>query len=129
MKVADVVLDASVVLAAVFKEPGYEALLELDERPFVSTVNLAEVRARLSNRGLDRPAIDTALGFVKMTAVDFTNEHATLSADLRPTTRGAGLSLGDRACLALAQKRGAIALTADRAWAGIDASVDVRVVR
>lgn len=126
---AEVVLDASVVLAAVFKERGHEALLELQEAPLVSTVNVAEARTRLADRGLDRSAIDAALGFVKMTVVDFNADHAAISADLRAPTRVAGLSLGDRACLALAQQRGAVALTADRAWGRIDTPVEIRVVR
>jgi PIN domain nuclease of toxin-antitoxin system len=127
--VAEIVLDASVVLAAVFKERGYEALLDLKEMPLVSTVNLAEVRARLSDRGLDRSEIDAALSFVKMTIVDFSVRQAVLSADLRPATRNTGLSLGDRACLALAREQDAVALTADRAWANLDVPVEIRMVR
>jgi ribonuclease VapC len=64
-----------------------------------------------------------------MRVVDFDAELAEMSADLRPATRPNGLSLGDRACLALAQKRGAVALTADRTWASVDVPVEVRVVR
>jgi PIN domain nuclease of toxin-antitoxin system len=126
---AEVVLDASVVLAAVFKERGHEAVLELTGVPLVSTVNVAEVRTRLADKGLDRSAIDAALGFVRMAFVDFTVDHAAISADLRASTRSAGLSLGDRACLALAQERGAVALTADRAWSNVGTPVEVRVVR
>jgi ribonuclease VapC len=126
---AEVVLDASVVLAAILEEPGHEAVLELRDPALLSAVNLAETRARLVDRGFDRESIDASMGLFNLQIVDFDAELAAMSADLRPATRAAGLSLGDRACLALAQKRGAVALTADRAWADIEMSVKVRVVR
>jgi ribonuclease VapC len=126
---AEVVLDASVLLAAILEEPGHEAVLELSDPALLSAVNLAEARSRLVDHGFDRKAIDTSIGLFNMTIIDFDAELADISADLRPSTRSAGLSLGDRACLALAQKRGAVALTADRAWARIDVPVEIRVVR
>jgi PIN domain nuclease of toxin-antitoxin system len=126
---SDTVVDASVVLAAILKEPGHEAFLDLREPALFSAVNLAEARARLADRGFDRRSIDASLGLVNVEIVDFDAEQAVISADLRPATRAAGLSLGDRACLALAQQRGAVALTADRAWAGVDAPVAIQVVR
>jgi ribonuclease VapC len=52
-----------------------------------------------------------------------------LVAELLDRSRSAGLSLGDRACLALAQQRGCIAVTADRAWADVDLGVGILVVR
>ena len=54
------------------------------------------------------------------------NERA---ADLWQPTRGAGLSLGDRACLALARRLDVTAVTADRAWLGLDVGVDVNAIR
>jgi ribonuclease VapC len=125
----DVVLDASVVLAAVFREEGHEVVLTLPGTPLVSTVNLAEVRARLSDQGVDRDTIDSTLDLVNMRPVDFDPEQAALSADLRNVTRSVGLSLGDRACLALAMQRGAVAYTADRAWASVELPVAVKLVR
>jgi PIN domain nuclease of toxin-antitoxin system len=126
---AEVVLDASVLLAAIMEEPGYEAVLELSDPALLSAVNLAETRSRLVDHGFDRQAIDTSIGLFNMKIVDFDAELAGISADLRPATRVAGLSLGDRACLALAQRQGVVALTADRAWARIDVPVEIRVVR
>jgi ribonuclease VapC len=126
---SDVVLDASVVLAAILEEPGYEAVVGLRDAALLSAVNLAEARSRLIDHGYDRASIDASIGLLNMRVVDFDAELAEMSADLRPATRPNGLSLGDRACLALAQKLGAVALTADRAWASVDVPVEVRVVR
>jgi PIN domain nuclease of toxin-antitoxin system len=125
----EVVLDASIVLAAILEEPGHEAVLELRAPALLSAVNLAEARSRLADHGYDRQSIDTSIGLFNMRIVDFDAELAAISADLRLATRSAGLSLGDRACLALAQKRGAVALTTDRAWAKVNTPVEVRVVR
>ena len=126
---AEVVIDASVLLAAILGEPGNDALADLGEPALLSAVNLAETRARLVDRGFDRRSVNESISLFNVQVVDFDAEQAAISADLRPATRAAGLSLGDRACLALAQKRGAVALTADRAWAGINTPVEVRVVR
>lgn len=126
---AVVVLDASVVLAAVFLEPGHEEVLKLENTSLVSAVNIAEARSRLADHGLDRHAIDRSLGLIDMRVVDFDAEQAGLSSDIRAETRSAGLSLGDRACLALAMQRGAIAYTADRIWANIKLPIEVKVVR
>lgn len=126
---SDAVVDASVVLAAILQEPGHEVLLNLREPALLSTVNLAETRSRLSDHGFDRQSIDVSLSLVNVRVVDFDAEQAEISADLRRATKPAGLSLGDRACLALAQKYDAVALTADRAWATVKTSVTVRVVR
>ncbi|HVV94392.1 MAG TPA: type II toxin-antitoxin system VapC family toxin [Hyphomicrobiales bacterium] len=122
------VLDASVVLAIVQGEPGHE--LFVDAGPgLVSTVNLAEVRARLSDRGVDRGGIDVALSYIDLHYVDFDVEQAEISSDLRPLTRGAGLSVGDRACLALAMQKNVTAYTADRAWTSIDLPVPIKLIR
>jgi PIN domain nuclease of toxin-antitoxin system len=126
---SNVVLDASAVLAAILEEPGHEAVLELRDRALLSAVNLAEARARLSDHGFDRWSIDTSIGLFNLEVVDFDAEQAIASADLRPSTRPAGLSLGDRACLALAQQRGGLAITADRAWARVDLPIEIRVIR
>lgn len=101
----------------------------LDAAALLSAVNLAEVRTRLADRGYETPAIDASMSLFDLEVVDFDSELAVMAADLRSDTRKAGLSLGDRACLALAQKRGAVALTADRAWTRVEAAVEIRVVR
>ena len=59
----------------------------------------------------------------------FSLADAQVADDLYERTRKAGLSLGGRACLALAARRNATAVTADKAWAGVDAGVPIRLIR
>ncbi|ABD88388.1 type II toxin-antitoxin system VapC family toxin [Rhodopseudomonas palustris] len=124
-----VVFDASAVLAVALHEPGHQALLGLESPVLVSAVNLSEVRSRLWDKGNSATAIDEVLAGIEMAIVAFDAEQARVSAELQPLTRALGLSLGDRACLALAMQTGAVAYTADRAWARVDLPVEVRVIR
>jgi Fe-S cluster assembly ATP-binding protein len=96
-----VVFDASAVLTMALREPGHQSLLRLERVILVSTVNLAEVRSRLWDKEESETVIDEMLGRIEMSVVTFDAEQAKLAADLRPQTRRFGLSLGDRACLAL----------------------------
>lgn len=73
--------------------------------------------------------IRQALGALPMTIADFDEDLAYRAGLLRRATRGAGLSLGDRACLALAQRMGVEALTADRGWTTLNVDARVRAVR
>jgi PIN domain nuclease of toxin-antitoxin system len=124
-----IVFDASVVLAIVFREPGHEVMMDLKGVALVSSVNIAEVRSRLLDGGYQRGDTDRVLGNINIQIVDFDAEQAALSAELRPPTRALGLSLGDRACLALGLLKKAVVYTADRVWSKLDLPVEVRVVR
>jgi ribonuclease VapC len=124
-----VVFDASAVLTMALREPGHQSLLRLGRVALVSTVNLAEVRSRLWDKEGSETAIDEMLGRIEMSVVTFDAEQARLAADLRPQTRRFGLSLGDRACLALGIVRKAIVYTADRAWSKLDLPIEIKLVR
>jgi ribonuclease VapC len=123
------VLDASVLLASILGEPGRERVLELEETAYVSAVNMAETRSKLSDKGLSADDIELSLDTLDKVVVDFGDGDAIAVATLRKSTRTAGLSLGDRACLALAQRLGATALTADRSWSSVDMPIKVEVIR
>jgi len=129
--VNSLVLDASALLALLHSEDGSEevrrALKTL--RCLISSVNLAETAARLADRGVPAEIVREALAAIDMEVVEFRFVHALLSGELRPLTRGSGLSLGDRACLATAKIAGAAILTTDRAWASLDLGLDIRVIR
>lgn len=128
---APVVLDASAFLAYLLDEPGAEVVADaIADGAAISAANLAEVLSTIADRGRDPAAqlgafvreglIEGAVDVEPVVVAD-----AVEIARLRPLTRAAGLSLGDRACLALARRLAAEALTADRAWSGLDASIGV----
>ncbi len=126
-----VVLDASAVLALLFEEPGAEVVRAQLRTGVIGAANLAEVLAKLSDHGL--PAVEAvrAVTILGLEVAPMTEAQAGRSAELRPITRAVGLSLGDRACLALAAELGAPALTADRSWDAVAmaAGVSVQVIR
>lgn len=126
---SEVVLDASAILAAILGERGEEVIARLEAGALVSTVNYAEVLTRLYDLGVTHDVAERSLDLLELRIVPFDIEHAGLSAELRPATRSTGLSLGDRACLALAKAQNAIAYTADQVWANLDISVEIRVIR
>lgn len=110
-----VVLDASAILALLNEEPGAEKITpELLSQATTSTVNLAEVQARLVREG-GNPEETWALVLDPLPNVEpFTAEQAKISGSLIQETRPLGLSLGDRACLALAMVLNAPVYTADQ---------------
>lgn len=126
---ADIVLDASAVLALLHREVGADIVLRHLDDALVSAVNLAELGARLADHGMPEAEIKEVAEAVGLEIAPFDESQAYASAFLRSATRAKGLSLGDRACLALAKARGVPALTADRAWAELDLGVDVRLIR
>ncbi len=114
-----IILDASALLAVLQDEPGQEKVEPFLSRACISAVNLAEVATKLADRGVAWPDIEVTLRGLNLDVQGFDVDQALGSAALRGMTRTKGLSLGDRACLALTRKLGGIALTADRAWAGL----------
>lgn len=124
------VLDASALLAILNQEPGAEKLTpEILSAAATSTVNLAEVHGKLVGRGLDPDEAWEATMSPIREAVAFTSDHAKLTGDLVAQTRALGLSLGDRACLALGIALKAPVYTADRSWKKLKVSVRIHVIR
>lgn len=125
-----VVLDASAVLALLQGEAGADIVADLLPRGAMSAVNLSEVVAKLTDHGMPADAARTALDGLPIEVHPFDRDAAYAAGELRRVTRGAGLSLGDRACLALAMRLGVPAVTADRAWASLAADiVRITVIR
>ena len=123
------VADASAILALLKNERfSYFDPARLF-RSTISAVNLSEVLERLRSGGMGEAAADEAVETLSLDVVDFSASQARIAAYLRPHTRRAGLSLGDRACLALGFELGAAVVTADRAWAGIDVGVKIILIR
>lgn len=125
-----VVLDASALLALISGEKGGEKLTpELMSVSVTSTVNLAEVHSKLVRNGVQPDeAWEAAIAPVRDFAA-FTPEHARLAGSLVPHTRSLGLSLGDRACLALGLELDAPVFTADRSWKTLKLGIPIHVIR
>jgi ribonuclease VapC len=125
-----VVLDASALLAVLNQEPGAETLTpEVLSGAILSTVNLAEVQGKLVGRGLRPEEAWEAVVSLIREAVPFTAEHARLAGDLVAETRPLGLSLGDRACLALGLTLNAPVYTADKSWKKVKVGARIHVIR
>ncbi|MFN3314911.1 MAG: type II toxin-antitoxin system VapC family toxin [Hyphomonas sp.] len=123
----EAVLDASAVLALIFEEPGADAVEQVVHGAAISAVNLSEVAAVIIHRGVPREEVETLLGGLYLNVIPFETPAAFGAAALRPSTRALGLSLGDRACLDLAKAMNRIAVTADRAWLGLEDMLDIRI--
>ncbi len=123
------VLDASAMLAFLRGEPGADAVNSYRGDALASAVNVAEVGAQLSDLGAGLEDVRRAIALMGVEIVAFDAEQAYAAAGIRSATRGRGLSLGDRACLQLAARRGLPAVTADHAWAEIDVGAEVQLIR
>jgi PIN domain nuclease of toxin-antitoxin system len=112
------ILDASALLTVLLGEPGHERVLEILDRSFIHTVNVAEVIARLIRSGVPPKTAEGAVEELQLeTEQAFVD--AAACGELLGTRRDLGLSLGDCVCLATAARSGAIAVTADRAWSKV----------
>ena len=123
------VVDASALLAALHDEPGGQEVERVLDHAVLSTVNLTEVAQRGLAQGIASEGFAEDLEAVGLTIVPFTAEDAMLAARLWRETRNLGLSLGDRACLALGIRLGLPVLTADRAWGELSLDVDITLIR
>ncbi len=122
------ILDASALLASLHNETGSEIVDLLLSESAISAINLSEVIQKARQRGTFTETLVSSLQTAGVEVVAYTIEQAEMTAALWPITQPFGLSLADRACLALAQSRQAIAVTADRSWANIS-QIQVQVIR
>ena len=125
---SEIVLDASALLAMIREEPGGAAVAAAIGRARMSAVNFAEVVSYLIHAGLPSDQVGAMLTPLPVRVIDADVELAWMAGRLRKVTAEAGLSLGDRFCLALAARDRLPAWTADRQWRGISKKVDAEVV-
>ena len=127
-----IVLDASALLAILHEEPGAEMFkqeFELLENATMSTVNVAEAYGKLVGSGIGAEDAWEAVIAPVPEILEFDREQAKIAGSLVPQTRSLGLSLGDRACLALGIALKAPVYTADRAWRDLRLEVSIHVIR
>jgi ribonuclease VapC len=123
------VLDSSAVLAVFLNEPGGDIVIPVLQGALLSTVNLTEVHARMLDRGADADHAWSRIQSVQCEICFFSDWHARVAAELKSITRPFGLSLGDRACLALAIDRKATVYTTDHIWKKLDLGIQIEVIR
>lgn len=121
------VLDSSAVLALLRQELGHEQV-ELAGN-IISSVNYAEVIARLKAEGRSTNTLLGELELLGLTIRPFTAKEAQLAGELRDVAKASGLSLGDRACLAVAKLLDLEVVTADKIWQGAGHGVTVVLIR
>ena len=129
MNEEEIVADASAILAALKNEPFGNLDPQRLIGATISAVNLCEVLSKLHDDGLNEAQADAAVSAMDLRVISFDAQAARGGARLRPLTRHAGLSLGDRACLALGERLGCPVVTADRVWAGLDVGVEIVLIR
>jgi ribonuclease VapC len=121
------VLDASALLALILGEPGGDKVRSVLTNCAMTAVNLGEVVGHFAHMGSPETEIRLMLDPLPFVRVALDEELAFVAGLMLPATSPAGLSFGDRACLALANKLGVRALTADRAWQRIGGAVGVQI--
>ena len=112
-----------------FSEPGGDVVAGILPQAHMTTVNLSEVLSRFCRDGYSAASVENKLRQSTIHWVNFDSQLAIEAAELLPHTKFLGLSLGDRACLALAKQTNSPAVTADRVWAQLSIGVEVRLIR
>ena len=123
------VMDSSVAIAILKQEEGYQVARPLLPKALISAVNLTEVVQHIARSGHILERIHRIIQKFPFTVIPYSQETAELAGALLSTTQSKGLSLGDRACLALGITQNLPVLTADKAWAEIELPIEVRLIR
>ena len=125
-----VVLDASALLALIKNETGGDIIERLLGNIVMSSVNISEVAAILLNSSMSLEECKDVIEPFVDSIIAFDSELSFITASLRQTTKHKGLSLGDRACIALGIKLQAPIYTADKIWAELNINkADIKLIR
>lgn len=123
------VLDASALLALINKETGHELVADVVTHSVISTVNVAEVVSVLHRHDIEVEAARHMIKGIVFAIVPFDEQQAFTAASFNKLTHKFGLSLGDRACLSVAQHLKLPALSADKLWSKLKIGIDIRIIR
>lgn len=124
-----IIVDTSALLAVLKEEPGAELVYPHLPYAVISSVNLIEAASYLVGQGLSLEETSHIIQDLSLDIAAHDMQQAFIAASLLPHTKSKGLSLGDRACLALALHRNLPVFTADKVWASLDIGVDIRLIR
>jgi PIN domain nuclease of toxin-antitoxin system len=126
-----IVLDTSAVLAWLFQENGADKVFPILEAGsgVISSVNYAELVGKLVDQGMPVEIIRETLFDLELEVVDYDEAQAFETGMLRNVSKTFGLSLGDRACIALGIIKKLPVLTADRVWLNASVPTEVRLIR
>jgi PIN domain nuclease of toxin-antitoxin system len=122
-------LDASALIALVLGESGSVEVERVISSSVISAVNWSEVLQVLGRRVESAPHWAERLSSVNLEIRGFDVEDAEMAADLGRDTKKLGLSLADRACLALGVRYGCEVVTADKSWSGLQLGFPITVIR
>ncbi len=123
------VLDASALLALLNDETGAEIVQEVLPDAVISSINFSEVVTRLALFGMPVNTVHDTLDILGLEIIPFDATLAYDIGDLAIATKHLGLSIGDRACLALAKNTERTAVTADKIWSKVNTSVTIKLIR
>jgi len=123
------VLDASALLAYLQNEPGAALVDKVLNKSVISTVNWAEVVQKSLSRGVDLEGLREDLEAIGLRILPFTVSQAEIAGKLWLTTRALGLSLGDRACLALGLELCVPVVTTDKIWQKLELGLEIHISR
>lgn len=130
---SNVVLDASALIAYLYQEPGSDVVESaISMGAVISAVNWAEVLSKVNDKGEDIVDLVAKVAdeeFDWLTIFPVTEPDAIRIAELRQRTKILGLSLGDRACLALGLRLKLTVLTADRIWKNLAIGIPILTIR
>ena len=124
-----IVFDSSVVIAILKQEQGFELAESSLSNALISTVNFSEVATYLARNSVPNDTIQEVLESFPIQVVPFDKSLALQTGFLYSSCKHLGLSLGDRACLAIAMSRKLPVLTADKVWAKLDLGIQIQVLR
>jgi ribonuclease VapC len=123
------VLDSSAMLAVLQLEPGGDVVADAIENAVMSAVNVSEVVGALSRKGMPVSEAVRAMRIFQLQIEPFDEFAGYAAAALLKPTSPYGLSLGDRACLALGQRLSFPIMTGDKVWAKLDLGIELKMIR
>jgi ribonuclease VapC len=129
-----IVIDTSAIIALLNQEKGFEVIERELGNAIVSSVNFSEA-ITVANREIFENDKTFRIGGINLLRntfphiIDFNIEQAIIAASFDEITKKYGLSLGDRACLALAKYKNYSVLTGDRVWKELELGIDIRLIR